>query len=284
MFERLLIPLDGSPEGEAVLSEVPRVAATGAEVYLLHVIPNVTPPVGSPTVGLFTLPEHAEQYLDGLAVRLSNVRTRTFVDAGDPADRILKVALSLNIDTIAMTTHARAGISRSLLGSVAQEVVRRSSLPVFLVRPGMPTRARPVRRILVPLDGSPRSERMLDVLRPLAYGTRAELLLLHVVPLEEDTALRDPSRAYEKMARSLESACVSARPIVTRGDPVIEIIHQAKAQDVDAIAMATHGRTGLERMLVGSVAEGVLRRADCPVLLLRVVGVPKLQETERTAP
>lgn len=296
MFERFLVALDGSSESEAILSEVQRIAAPNAEAYLLHVVPNVTPPAGPPAMGLLTLPEQADGYLEGLAARLPNVRTRIFVDAGDPADRIIKVALSLNVDAIAMTTHARTGVSRALLGSVAQKVVRGSSLPVLLVRPGMPTRARPMRRILVPLDGSDRSARILETIRPMAGRTHAELLLLHVLPIDENDpmvgwpdlgprmVLSDPLRRYEEMARSLETGGVAAWPIVTRGEAVLEILHEAKAHDVDAIAMATHGRRGLDRALMGSVAEGVLRRADCPVLLLRVVAAPKMQESERTSP
>jgi nucleotide-binding universal stress UspA family protein len=287
MFDRILVPVDTTVESESVLAEVRRITPAGGEVILLHVIPDRAP-------GTIATVEGAQAYLERIAATFQASRARVFVDAGDPADRIVRVSLALNVNLIAMATHARRGLARMLLGSVAERVVRESALPVLLVRPGTFTPSRPVSRVLIPLDGSARSERMIDEVRVLAAGMKSEAVLIHVLPPEpaaplevaaepaEPVTLTDPRRRYEEIADRLEKAGVPAWPVVTRGDAVAAILDQAKSLDVDLIAMATHGRTGLERALVGSVAEGVLRGADRPVLLLRVTKSPKLQASGST--
>ncbi len=289
MFKRILVPLDGSPAGEAILDHARNYAAPKAEIFLLHVLPNVTPPVGSPSAQLLALPEQAEAYLDTLADRFPAMRVRIFVDTGDPADRIVRVALGLNIDLIAMMTRAPGTASRVLLGSVAQDVVRGTSLPVLLVRPGVAAVQRPANRFLVPLDGSVRSQRILDVLR----NEKTDVVLLQVAETIDDSraglahldrpvrrVMETPARRLEEIGDALAARGVTSSPLLVHGDVVRQILAQARARDIDAIAMATHGRTGLERLVMGSVAEGVLRGADCPVLLLRAIATPKLQEVK----
>lgn len=292
MFKRILIPLDGSAESEAAIEEADRLMPRGGTAFLLHVIPPATPAAGSP-LPLMAIPDRAQEYLEKLADRYSRINTRLFVDSGDPAERILKVALSLNIDLVAMTTRARTGLSRLLLGSVAQQVVRHSALPVLLTRPGMRRPAAEIRRIVVPLDATAEAAPILEVVKPIARGTASEILLVHVTEALGDvlpavppdrplqTFARNPMRRLQRIADGLGREAIAAMPIVAPGKPVEEILRQARALEADLIVMATRSPVGVERLVVGSVAEGVLRKSDCAVLLLRTAPVPRMEESGR---
>jgi len=280
MTRRILVPLDGTPETETVLEEVRRIAAPGAEVHLLHAVPTPTPPVGMSPTGLLGLPEQALAYLESLRARLPDCRGLNHARPGNPAELILSTALELNVDLIAMCTHARKGLPRWFVGSVADAVVRRSRLPVLLARPGASPARPQVRRILVPLDGTEHSAAILDSVRPLAARLRAEVALLHV-----ESAVRDPApqwafhgpvpargsveQRFQELADGLEEEGLVAYAAVAHGDVSAEILGRARSLDADLIAMTTHARSGLERAVMGSVAERVLRNADRAVLLHR---------------
>ena len=279
MVHRLLIPLDGSKESETILPEARRLASPESEIHLLHVTPLPTPPTGEPT-RMLGLHEMALPYLEDVRKALPGTRGLDLVRSGDAADAILQVALEMNIDLIAMTTHARKGVGRWALGSVAEAVVRKTELPVLLKRPEVPARTSPIRRILVPLDGSERSSSVLEVVKPLAARAQAELVLLHVRPLVLDPAPQwamkgsissrgGAEHRYQELADRLEAEQLKAWPALVDGEPAREILAQARELDVDLIAMATHGRTGLLRVLFGSVTQDVLRRSDRPLILIR---------------
>jgi nucleotide-binding universal stress UspA family protein len=279
MTRKILIPLDGSEEAESIVPEALQVAPADGEVNLLHVAPLPTPPTGEPT-RMLGLHEMAMPYLESVRRKIAATRGLDLVRSGDPADAILQVALELNIDLIAMTTHARKGLSRWYLGSVAESVVRRTELPVLLKRPGIASRTPPLQRILVPLDGSPRSTSILDVVKPIAARAKAELVLLHVAPRVLDPApmwamkepisiTARPEHKFQQIADRLAEDEIAAWPALAEGDPAMEILARARELDVDLIAMATHGRTGLLRTLFGSVTQSVLQRSDRPVLLIR---------------
>ena len=279
MMRKILVPLDGSEQAEAILPEARRLAPADGEIHLLHVTPLPTPPTGEPT-RMLGLHEMALPYLEKARRLLPDSRGLDLIRSGPPADAILQVALEMNIDLIAMTTHARKGLGRWALGSVAEAVVRRTELPVLLKRPEVAARSSPLKRILVPLDGSERSAAILETARPLAEAARAELVLLHVTPRVLDPAPQwamkgapspgdGPARKYQELADRLEEGDLSAWPLMAEGDAAEEIVSRAKELDVDLIAMATHGRTGLMRALFGSVTQAVLRKADRPVILIR---------------
>lgn len=140
------------------------------------------------------------------------------------------------------------------------------------------------RRIVVALDGSPLAETILPHVRRLAADTAAEVLLLTVSPKPDDgqmsadtgtyvnkvmTQGRDRLRYLLDHARQLKTDGITARTEMRFGDPAVEIVRYADEQDADAIAMSTHGRSGLDRMVHGSVAERILRSTQRPVILLR---------------
>jgi nucleotide-binding universal stress UspA family protein len=281
MNRKILVPLDGTPDAERAVLEARRLASGRAEIHLLHDVPMPAPPVGMEPTRLLDLPERARPYLEDVRARLlEGAPGLDHVRSGAPADSIIQVALELNVDLLAMSTHARRGLARWFLGSVAESVLRKTRLPVLLVPPGARPARTTLRRILVALDGSDTSMSILDAVKPLALGSGAEVILLHVAPkvldpspqwaTREPIAMRkEPGHRFQELADRLEEehGDLVAWPVVAWGDPVEEILAQAKAQEADLVALATHGRSGLQRVAAGSVAEGVIQRSDRAVLV-----------------
>lgn len=141
----ILVPLDGSPLAEAVLGELNRLAAPGQmHVVLLRVVHRTQPVRGDEAAAYYTVAElqaSARDYLEGIARRLAEqgVEAEVAIRAGDAAQEIVAAAHECRADLIAMGTHGRSGVSRVVLGSVAEAVVRRSPVPVMLVRGGTPS-------------------------------------------------------------------------------------------------------------------------------------------------
>jgi nucleotide-binding universal stress UspA family protein len=138
-------------------------------------------------------------------------------------------------------------------------------------------------RILVPFDFSAGAELALSLGCAHARGFNAQLTLLHVIHLPylgsgfgpgeglgiEDSVVSEVSAQISEIAKKVKNRGVRARAIVRIGSPVGEIVENARRERADLIVMGTHGRTGVKHVLLGSVAEGVLRRAPCPVLVAR---------------
>jgi nucleotide-binding universal stress UspA family protein len=199
---------------------------------------------------------------------------------GDTAEMILRTAEEMRCDLIVMGTHGRHGLNRLLAGSIAETVLRNAQCPVLALRPQEARRrGAPVQVILHPTDFSDCSETSLAVARLLARDVGARLVLLHVTPLEvvlEGTLAGggDPEADSDCLAEiraRIEGPDLKC-PVevqLERGDPTAEILRVADEVGADLIVMGTHGRSGLGRVLMGSVAEGVLRAARCPVLITR---------------
>ncbi|HKK26544.1 MAG TPA: universal stress protein [Gemmatimonadota bacterium] len=210
---------------------------------------------------------------------------------------ILEYAEEHDIDLIVMGTHGRRGLRHLLLGSVAEEVVRRAPCPVITVRraPGLDGRRWPS-RIVVPLDFSENSELALAYAAELAGRTGAAIDIVHVV---EPAAVPDPyvmggpglafdlqatrervTETLEERAGELlgESASFEVHVEVGRSAP--GIAEFASARDADLIVMTSHGHSGLDRVLLGSVAEGVVRRASVPLMIVKPFGENLLVEDD----
>jgi nucleotide-binding universal stress UspA family protein len=278
MKKSILVPLDGSDEAEAILSQVQRIASPRDAVHFLHVVCPIHAPVGFEPTQLLGLEEQSSSYLSATRERwMPGQEGLDFVRTGNPAEGILGLALEKNIDLIAMTTHGRSGMANWFLGSVALEVVRKSQLPVLLTRLDMRLSSSPVRRILVSLDGGEGSKDLLETVKSLA-GPKVSIILYHAEPLAPDSTppgtdpipvseLTSPLQRLEGLADSLAKQGYTAWPVVSEEDPATGILAQADKLEVDLVALATHGRTGLARILEGSVAEAVLRKAPVAVLL-----------------
>lgn len=263
MARTILVPLDGSPEAESVLPVVSRVLSPLGKVHLLHLLPSDSAPPGI-------------DYLDRVRRRsLPGSPGLDLVRSEAPADGILRAALEKNIDLIAMTTHARRGLPRMLLGSVAAEVVRKSQLPVLLARPDMVPCARRLRRVLVPIETDGIPPDLLETLKFLCPDAGQEVVLLRVIPPEKQPAV---PWALQQLADQLEEEGFTVWPITATGEAADQILAHGKKLEADLIAMTTHARAGLERLLEGSVAEQILRRSPVAVLLQKplVLHQPKM--------
>jgi len=274
MARTILVPLDGSSAAESILPEVRRVFPFRGKVHLIRLCPAA----------------ETQEAMDYLAkVRQGHFPPNSGIDlvrSEKPADGILRASLEKNIDLIAMTTHARGGLARRFLGSVAAEVVKKSQLPVLLTRPDTPAPSKSIRRILVPIEGYEPPAGLRETLKFLCPESRAEIILLRVLPrvsdptplLESESPLAygvSPLDRLQEMADKLEEDGFYAWPVTSAGDPVEEILSHGSRLDVDLIAMSTHARSGLERLLEGSVSEAVLQRAPVAVLLQRPLVVHK---------
>jgi len=278
MFERILVPLDGSQLAESVLIQVRRLLAQkDAELILLRVV--TLPPAAEADAGepLNLLWSRATEYLQNLAGRLSSegLRIRVRVLEGFPAQEILEVAKKEKVSLIALSTHGRTGLSRWVFGSVTEKVLRASPVPVLAIPSFVgiggdafvrAAQELPFKKILVPISAA---ELSLDVLPPameFANLFESKVALVNVCEgIECTVPVHEMRMAFER----LRDGGIPTEPIVKQGDPAVQILEACREQGADLIAMTTHGRSGVSRWLLGSVAERVLRTANVPLLVVR---------------
>jgi nucleotide-binding universal stress UspA family protein len=218
----------------------------------------------------------AEQYLSQVRadLRERDFRVETLVPYGHAAECIADQARIQDADLIVMSTHGRTGASRLLFGSVAESVVARTSVPVLLERAWRPLVHEPRfdRRpsLLVPLDGSEFSEAALGPAAELAARLGARLVLVHI---ETSLAPLDNSLHYLESARAKVAAGYPTLAIETEvrcgDDTPVELERALLQARPTLVVMATHGRSGIRRALVGSVAGHVLRQGSTPLVLVR---------------
>ncbi len=287
-MKRILVPLDGSPLAESILPAAEEWAKEeGAEVVLLRAVLAHHVPGRDDTEGQVRVVEEGEAYLKEMAERLERrglPRVRWVVWYNEPATAITEAVVRYEADLIAMATHGRSGLSRLLLGSVAEAVVRSARVPVLLIRGQSAWKPWTTGKILVPLDGSQTSEAILPVVERLAGPRDLTISLLEIIEpipsvvraeppigLEDMLTFRqgDAERYLAKVAAPLNDKGLRVERSVQHGRAAEVIAAFGRPERVDLIAMATHGRTGLGRLLLGSVAEGVLRGAAVPVLLFK---------------
>ena len=292
MIGKMLVPLDGSEAAEAILPYVERTAtATNASVLLLAAVDRPRD-WGTYTAGDLKGERHeAESYLRELQARLTSA-TGNDVEAevvtSPPAEAVLAAADRTHPDLIAMTTHGRSGVSRWILGSVAAKVLHATHTPMLVVRP--PTEGKQgdppdLTRVLVPLDGSELSASVLPFALDLAKPLGASIVLFHAVvepvltyPGAETMPL-DP-RVFEELkssardfltsaAADLAAKGLKADTVVSVGNATDGIVWAAERESAGLIVMSTHGRSGVGRWVMGSVADAVVRRTSLPVAIVR---------------
>lgn len=309
MFDRLLVPTDFSAPSDAALVYARELAGTfGAKLHVLHVLGNefLRAVVADPHDLEATALRHLQERLtDDDRRRFQVVPAIERSDA--PQDEIVSYARAHTIDLIVMGTHGRTGMAHALMGSVAETVLRTSPCPVLTLREA--PRARKGtdagrRRILVATDFSEPSDAALDCARVLAAPMGAALHLLHVLedprvsgsfgsevyyladsPATRTTRLKE---AQERLAHRItadDRARLGATTEVIFGSGASTIVEYAADNEFNLIVMGTHGRSGIAHLLMGSVAEAVVRRASCPVLTLRAArgSVPQSVADPRTA-
>lgn len=278
MFERILVPLDGSATAEAVLPAVRRLLRRcDAEVLLFQAVSLYPQPDLDYSGIAVALRNEAEEYIRKYEAHLSaqGVRVRGLVRLGSEADSILEAAEHEGATMIAMATHGRSGLARLVFGSVADRVLRASPIPVFVVRsipaeeaaPAPPTDSdtTPFQRILLPLDGHEPSAPILHDVTEFARLFNSRVRLLHVI--ESGGELAFTELRLRAAAETLEAAGVACDTMLRRGDPAPEILATAREDGAELIAMAAHGRSALSRLVLGSVTEKVLHSARVPLLV-----------------
>jgi nucleotide-binding universal stress UspA family protein len=185
---------------------------------------------------------------------------------------------SHGVDLIVMTTHGRGGMSRFWLGSVADQLLRRTTVPVLLLRPSKPVPVPQFHSVLIALDASAQSEEAIAPALALARTTPgSRVVLAHVMgpPLSLVEPALGPEESREAVARlehlahRLGLQGIQTTVQLATGARVAEQIHElASAEQADLIVVGTHGRRGVERLLLGSVADKVVRGTDQPVLVV----------------
>jgi nucleotide-binding universal stress UspA family protein len=296
VIERILVPLDGSDLSAEVVWQVRRLLlGFEAEVELYTVVVPILeswrerqedrPDRESRHLDLRV--EDARRHLKKAGKHLAEAATRVVheVEIGDAADMILRRAARTHPSLIAMATHGRSGPSRWVRGSVAQRVLRESPAPILMVNPAWRDEVQGIhfRRILVPIDGSERSASILPLVVEFAKVFEAEVILQRVwVPPTPDSAEaeREMASRLEPTRAELEEAGLVVRVRAGAGRPAAEILDAAEEEDVDLVAMSTHGSSGPARWFYGSVTEKVLRRCSRPLLVKRTVALPVELETQ----
>lgn len=216
-----------------------------------------------------------DNYLKRVADRAAEagVRARRMVHPGQAAEEIAAKARDERIDLLVMSTRGRSGAARTLLGSVANRVVQLVHIPVLLFRPERALLGSEAnyRRLLVALDGSDLAELSLRYAESLARVFEAEILLLSVPDGLEKAEEQEELRDYvDGLARDLVESGLEARGIVSGSQPAMTILEVAESEAADLIILATHGLGGLDRLMVGSVADRVVQASGRPVFLVPV--------------
>lgn len=202
-----------------------------------------------------------------------------------PEDAILNIAEKSRADVIAIGTHGRTGLDRLRLGSVAEAVLRKAACPVLTVHAGSfsdaPIRGQRLKwhRLLVPMDFTASSDAALRFAAMLAERLHGQISIVHVfdpwAAVGQDHArvrefkTRKLAQRVRKVMSALKSDLSDFNTILAPGDAGEVILNLAKREVADLIVMGTHGRRGLQRLVLGSVAGSVVRRAGCPVLVVK---------------
>lgn len=268
-----------------------------AKVVIVHALAPPIPPAGSPD--FVALPpdyelhvrQAAEQRLGAAADEIASTGLPTTSDLliGPPASTVLEAATKHRADVIVVGTRGLTGFRHLLLGSTAERIVHGAKMPVLVVHPDDPGASRPIRKVLVPTDFSEDAALAVRaaqrILRAAEPGAR--LLLLHAYHLPvEFTALgtmpvtptlfadaqEQALKHLEELAKPLRGQGLTVETIAREGYAPAVVEEVARAESIDLIAMGTHGRSGLQRLLLGSTAERVVQHAPCPVLVVRREG------------
>ena len=307
MFDRILVPLDGSEHAERIGGWVMGFAKTiGAEVELFAVVnparltvpeagarrsaeapveSEAGPQVVDPAV------EQALRYLEHRALGYEEIGVKATTNAvvGNPAEEIVKRAALAEIDMIAMATRRESALARGILGSVTDRVLHNTPVPLLTIRPqeGPSTFAKTGRPgiIVVPLDGSEVSEEAVPVALFLAKASEAEVLFLQALPppyvaagelgvhfYTNDYVMSEEReevfRYLSAFVRQARREGVKATERAAVGTAAACIIESVENQPGGMVVMSTHGASGFKRWVVGSVADKVIRSSGRPVLVL----------------
>jgi nucleotide-binding universal stress UspA family protein len=305
-----MVPVDGSPLAEQAIPYAIAIAKRGHSKVRLVLVREELPlvMVAEPAAYSRTrlLSRRWESaYLRALSVRVQEQlghRVSCVALEGEVIAALSEYVRDSAVDLVVMTTHGRGGLQRAWLASVADELVRTLDVPVLTLRgqEGAPlTGPHRIQQILVPLDGSPLAEAalapaakmarlwksqlsLLSVVHPVLLSTDSQFLVPAIYDAELTQRLCEAARAdLERLAEDLRQQGVQAKAVVlVAGSTAASILELAHPDQVGMIALATHGRGGLKRVALGSVADKLVRSATVPVLVIRPGSLPQ----EKAAP
>lgn len=287
MYDTILVPTDGSDHSvRAAEHGLALGRLFDATVHVLTVVDvdGATGPLEASEANEDLVDELQAAGDDALeaveAVASESDRLQTEVVTGQPAEAILEYTATHDVDMVAMGTHGRTGLDRYVTGSVTEHVIRHVDVPVLSVRAGTQHPADEYDDILIPTDGSEYASQAIDHGLEIAQRTGARVHAVNIVDLGDLAAspsLTTPTdmasqfesqgkNATDAIAERARAAGLTVATEVREGIPAKDLLQYANGNDVDLIAMGTHGRTGLSRYLLGSTTERVIRHADMPVL------------------
>ena len=299
--QRVLVALDGSTLAEQAIPVARSLAGADGAITFMHCVPDPEPLRGILGSMLATSDdvlrmerETATALMEETAARWKDVlgqEPSVFIAPGDPAEVVLSAAHEVGATMIAIASHGRGMAGRLAFGSVADRVARSSDIPVLIVHPGEEPdetpKTFPITRIVVPLDGSEVSSEALPVATSLATSAGASMHLVQAVNPSAMLlpspvgAAHYPAQLYQEIAAELTSAAseqltasgselaesgVKVTHVVVEG-PAVEAI-ESEVQGGDLIVMTSHGRSGFQRWLLGSVSEKLVRSGVAPVVLV----------------
>ena len=290
MYERILVPLDGSRIGEIVLPYVAEISAKlGSEINLA----SVTEAHAVDVNHLY------RSYLEQIKVEVQRKvndygreEAKVFwkILLGKPADEILQYTDEVKADLIVMASRGSSGEGPWLLGNIAAKVLRATTQSVLLVRAPASEAAvqekRVVKKILLPLDGSKVSETAIPYTTELALALDTELVLFQVVqpyatigspevevpysqPIVDENRRISAEKYLNNVRDNLKQKGLRTSSVVALGSAAEQIIDYAEAHDIDVIAMSSHGGRGIGRWVFGSVTNKVLHTGDTATLVVR---------------
>ena len=279
MFRNVLVPVGGTPHCEHALPWALAITGPSGTLQLVHVHVPPVPllvegmVVSDPTLDT-TMREQEADYLGKLAARVrtaapgGTVTTRTLEAEDPPAEMLAEAVRDGSAELVVMATHGRGPFARFWLGSVSNDLLRLSPVPVLMYRAPEGASAdlavRPtLRRVVVPLDGSELAGRIVSPASRLGKVFAAELVLLSVSEPGQAEAVVDLERVAEQAA----AGGLAVRTNRVRHASVAAAVLELAGNDPQtAVALATHGRSGVTRLLRGSVTDEVVRHAAGPVL------------------
>lgn len=303
MLERILVPLDTSKVAEQVLPYATLLAKELKQPIILYAVvadlaagEPIHPSDNNYEASLADLMQqrrqYAQDYLNSVKERLvsEGVTATTEVATGDIASNIVAAAATHGSGVIAMATHGRVGPERWFMGSIADKVIRTSPVPVLLIRPkegNVP--ASSITHILLPLDGSEQSDVAMPYAAFLAKSLSLPVTVIQTVPSTSFTSagadlygteavptpemtqlVEDRVKEYlDSVANKLRESGITADSAFSFLPTESELEEQAKSKPGAIIVMSTHGRSGIGRALLGSVADRVIRSSMAPVLVIR---------------
>jgi nucleotide-binding universal stress UspA family protein len=308
MYRRVLVPLDGTSFGDHALPYAIRIAArTGAALELVHVHKHY-----EVDAGLYAMPQYHFEHVqeagfrrdrqalelerERLEQRAADIETRFGVRTsgrllrGSTAQALWREANDFMADLVVMATHARKGVARIVRGDLPHQFIHEFNIPALVVHPlteDAPVGTGEVKHVVIAVDGSPFSEQILEVAGPLARALDARVSLLHAYSGRtlatnglhaEERPIAHRAEAVEYLDRVAARLPHDVRDlefmIVESDDPAGVIADAVKDEAGALLAMATHGRSGVSRLVMGSVADQVVHATHQPVLLYRPILAP----------